>query len=141
MPLELWHLIVGGLITLAGSLGVARYSGKSSVRVKELDVDGQAYLRAKEITAGLIDQLRKQLDDMQLDRDADKLSRAADKLENAEQLRVRDERLDRLEKQFRIVSHHNEALTTFIYLVIAILRRHGLLEEINSKDVPDGIRI
>jgi len=138
---EPWVAIVVGIISAIGIIAAAIYAGRSSVRVKQLDVDGQAYLRAKEITGGLIDQLREQLDDMQADRAADKLSRAADKLEYAEQLKVRDERLDRLEKQFRVVSHHNESLTTFIYLVIAILRRHGLLDEIKAHEVPDGIRI
>jgi hypothetical protein len=112
----------------------ARYAGKSSVKVKELDVDGQAYLRAEGITAGLIEQLRKQLDDLQQDR-------LDDKAEHKEELAKRDERLDAFEKKLRALGDHNQALTTFVYVVLAILRRHGLIGEINPQDVPDGIRI
>lgn len=134
MTIELWHGILLALITIAGSIACARYAAKSSVKVKELDVDGQAYLRAEGITAGLIEQLRKQLDDLQQDR-------INDKAEHQEQLAKRDERLDAFEKKLRALGDHNQALTTFVYVVLAILRRHNLISEINPQDVPDGIRI
>lgn len=134
MNLELWQAILIAVITVAGSVMAARYAGKSSVKVKELDVDGQAYLRAEGITAGLIEQLRKQVDDLQQDR-------INDKAEHKEQLAKRDQRLDDFEKKLKALGDHNQALTTFVYVVLAILRRHGLIGEINPQDVPDGIRI
>lgn len=134
MTLELWHGVLLALITVAGSLGVARYSGKSSVRVKELDVDGQAYLRANGITDGLIEQLRKQVDRVEK-------AREDDNAEHAEELAKRDKRLDAFEEKLRDVINRNHALTTFIYVLVAILRRHDLLAEINQTDVPDGIRV
>lgn len=134
MTLELWHGIVLALITVAGSLGVAYYSSKSSVRVKQLDVDGQAYLRAEGITAGLIEQLTKQVDRVEK-------AREEDKKEHEDELAKRDKRLDSIEEKLRDVINRNHALTTFIYVLVAILRRHDLLTEINSQDVPDGIRV
>jgi len=134
MPLEIWQAVLLALITVAGSLGVARYSGKSSVRVKELDVDGQAYIRAEGITAGLIEQLTKQVDRVEK-------AREDDNLEHAEELAKRDKRLDAFEEKLRDVINRNHALTTFIYVLVAILRRHDLLAEINQTDVPDGIRV
>jgi len=134
MTLEIWQAVLLALITVAGSLGVARYSGKSSVRVKELDVDGQAYIRAEGITAGLIEQLTKQVDRVEK-------AREDDNLEHAEELAKRDKRLDAFEEKLRDVINRNHALTTFIYVLVAILRRHDLLAEINQTDVPDGIRV
>lgn len=134
MTLELWHGIVLALITVSGSFGVTYYSSKSSVRVKQLDVDGQAYLRAEGITAGLIEQLRKQVDRVEK-------AREDDKVEHADELAKRDKRLDAFEEKLRDVINRNHALTTFIYVLVAILRRHDLLAEINSQDVPDGIRV
>ena len=134
MTIELWQGVLLALITVAGSLGVARYSGKSSVRVKELDVDGQAYIRAEGITAGLIEQLTKQVDRVEK-------AREDDNLEHAEELAKRDKRLDAFEEKLRDVINRNHALTTFIYVLVAILRRHDLLAEINQTDVPDGIRV
>ena len=37
--------------------------------------------------------------------------------------------------------NYNNALITFLYKVIAILRRHDLTDEIDPKDVPDGIHL
>ncbi|MDR6794357.1 hypothetical protein J2X12_002906 [Pseudarthrobacter oxydans] len=109
-------------------------SAKSSVKVKELDVDGQAYLRAEGITAGLIKQLTEQITRVES-------AREDDKREHQAELAKRDERLDAFEKKLQALGDHNQALTTFVYVVLAILRRHGLIGEINPQDVPDGIRI
>jgi hypothetical protein len=134
MNLQLWQAILLALITLAGSLGVARYSGKVSVKVKELDVDGQAYLRADGITAGLIQKLTDQITRLEK-------AREDDNREHEAELAKRDKRLDTFEEKLREVSSRNHALTSFIYVVLAILRRHSLIDEINKQDVPDGIRV
>lgn len=132
--IELWQLVIVAIITVAGSVTAARYAGKSSVKVKELDVDGQAYIRAEGITAGLIEQLTKEVKRIEQ-------AREDDKKEHAEELAKRDVRLDTFEDKLREVINRNHALTTFVYILVAILRRHDLLAEINSQDVPDGIRV
>lgn len=134
MNLELWQALLIALITLVGSLYMARSAAKSSVRVKELDVDGQAYLRAEGITANLIKKLEDSIVRIEKARDDDNA-------EHQKELAKRDERLDAFEKKLRTLGDHNQALTTFVYVVLAILRRHNLIGEINPQDVPDGIRI
>ena len=52
-----------------------------------------------------------------------------------------DKRLETAEKEIEQVRNHNNALITFLYKVVAILRRHNLTDEIDPKDVPDGIHI
>jgi predicted nuclease with TOPRIM domain len=54
-------LILCGIITIIGSAVAARISGRSAEKVKELDVDAQAYLNAQVITDGLINNLRTEL--------------------------------------------------------------------------------
>lgn len=54
-------LILCGIITIIGSAVAARISGRSAEKVKELDVDAQAYLNAQTITDGLINNLRTEL--------------------------------------------------------------------------------
>ena len=134
MNLELWQALLIALITLVGSLYMARSAAKSSVRVKELDVDGQAYLRAEGITANLIKKLEDSIVRIEKARDDDNA-------EHQKELAKRDERLDAFEKKLRTLGDLNQALTTFVYVVLAILRRHNLIGEINPQDVPDGIRI
>jgi ubiquinone biosynthesis protein UbiJ len=46
-----------------------------------------------------------------------------------------------LRVEVRQVRNHNNALTTFIYKMLAILRQHNLTDEINPKDVPEDIHI
>lgn len=53
--------IIGAILTVLGSLGAAKLSGRSAQKVKELDVDAQAYLNAQTITDGLINNLRTEL--------------------------------------------------------------------------------
>jgi hypothetical protein len=132
--IELWQAVILALITVGGSVLAAILAGKSSVKVKELDVDGQAYLRAEGITANLIKKLEDSIVRIEKARDDDNA-------EHQKELAKRDQRLDEFEKKLRALGDHNQALTTFVYVVLAILRRHNLIGEINPKDVPDGIRI
>jgi hypothetical protein len=132
--LEVWQVAIAALITVCGSVLAARYAGKSSVKVKQLDVDGQAYLRAEGITANLIKQLTETVERVQQDREDDKREYEAE-------LAKRDLRLDAFEKQLQQVSNRNRVLETFVYIMLAILRRHDLIGEINPQDVPDGIRV
>lgn len=46
-----------------------------------------------------------------------------------------------LRVEVREVRNHNNALVSFIYKMLAIFRRHGITEEIDPRDVPDGIHI
>ena len=50
-------------------------------------------------------------------------------------------RLGNAEREIKDVRNHNNALTVFIYKLLAIFRRHNLTEEIDPRDVPDGIHI
>jgi peptidoglycan hydrolase CwlO-like protein len=63
MPMEAKDLffILGAILTVVGSWGAAKISGRSAQKVKELDVDAQAYLNAQVITDGLINNLRTEL--------------------------------------------------------------------------------
>jgi hypothetical protein len=54
-------LIVCAFLTILGSGLAARIAGRSAEKVKELDVDAQAYLNAQVITDGLINNLRTEL--------------------------------------------------------------------------------
>jgi len=132
--MEPWQAIALGLITLAGTVYGAYKAGKTTVKVKELDVDGQAFDRAKGIYSDAIATLQKQYADL------DK-QRTDDKAEHAIELAKRDERLDRVEKEVTKVRDQNNALVTFVYKMLAILRTHNLTDEINPLDVPDGIHI
>jgi hypothetical protein len=122
MNVDPWIGVIGILITVAGSYGAARYAGKSSVKVKELDVDGQAYIRAEGITQGLIETLRKQIEDLQLDRASDLA------------------RIEKIELEVREVRTHNNALIAYCYRLIEILRRHGHGDEIPTPP-PTGIHL
>jgi hypothetical protein len=46
-----------------------------------------------------------------------------------------------LRTEVRQVRSHNNALTTFIYKMLAILRKHNLTDEIDPRDVPEDIHI
>lgn len=134
MNLEVWQAVILAIITVTGSVLAARYAGKSSVKVKQLDVDGQAYLRAEGITANLIAQLTEAV--QRVDK-----AREEDKLDYEVELAKRDKRLDDFEEKLRQVSNRNRVLESFVYIMLAILRRHDLIGEINQQDVPDGIRV
>jgi hypothetical protein len=110
----IWALL-GIALTVTGSILGARYAGKSSVKVKELDVDGQAYLRAEGITTGLIETLRKQIEDL-------------------------NKRLDDVEGEVREVRDHNNALIRYCYRLIDILRTVGHGDKIPTPP-PNGIHL
>lgn len=132
--MELWQGIILGLITVSGTVYAAYRTGKTTVKVKELDVDGQAFERAEGIYTGAIATLQGQL--TALDN-----ARKEDKLEYAKELAKRDTRLERVEQEIRDVRDRNNALVTFVYKMLAILRAHNLTDQINPHDVPDGIHI
>jgi len=122
MNLEPWQGLLGIFVTGLLSYAAARYAGKSSVKVKELDVDGQAYIRAEGITQGLIETLRKQIEDLQNDRASDLA------------------RIEKIEQEVREVRTHNNALIQYCYRLIEILRRHGHGDEIPTPP-PTGIHL
>lgn len=111
--MEPWLIFATGLVTVGGSYGAARYAGRASVKIKELDVEGQAYSRAQGINAEIVDALR-------------------------EQIRGLNERLDSVEREVREVREHNNALTRYCYRLIDILRTVGHGEKIPTPP-PAGI--
>jgi hypothetical protein len=110
----LWAL-VGIVITVAGSVFGARYAGKSSVKVKELDVDGQAYLRAQGINAEIVAALREELAGIR-------------------------GRLEKVEDEMAEVRDHNNALITFAYRLVSLARKYGHESEIPTPP-PHGIHL
>ena len=132
--MELWQGIVLGLMTLAGTVYASYRANKATVRVKELDVDGQAFERAEGIYTGAIAALQQQVTDLDT-------ARKNDKLEYATELAKRDTRIERVEDEVRQVRDRNNALVTFVYKMIAILRANELTAQIDPRDVPDGIHI
>lgn len=115
MNVEPWMGVVGILITVAGSYGAARYAGKSSVKVKELDVESQAYVRAQGINTEIVEALRKQIMDL-------------------------SERLGSVEREVKEVRDHNNALIRYCYRLVDILRAVGHGEKIPTPP-PSGIHI
>ncbi len=57
-------VLVGIVITAAGTYAAARYAGKSSVRAKEIDVKAAAYTVAQAISSESIEWLRGQITEM-----------------------------------------------------------------------------
>lgn len=110
----LWALL-GIVVTVAGSVIGARYAGKSSVKVKELDVDGQAYLRAQGINAEIVEALRAQIEAL-------------------------SSRLEKVEQEMTEVRDHNSALITFAYRLVALARKYGHEAEIPTPP-PHGIHL
>jgi hypothetical protein len=89
--------------------------GRAAVKVKELDVEGQAYQRAQGINAEIVEALRDQIKDL-------------------------NGRLDSMEKEVKEVRDHNNALITFAYRLISLARKYGYEEEIPSP-APHGIHV
>jgi len=52
-----------------------------------------------------------------------------------------EDRLHAAENEIKQVRNHNNALVAFVYKMLAIFRKHGITDEIDPKDVPDGIHI
>lgn len=128
-----WLIFLAGLVTVAGSVLGARYASRASVKVKELDVAGQAYVQAQGINADIVRALQGRITDLEGDR-------KKDKAEHEAELAKRDVRLDALEREFREVRDHNNALITFAYKLIALARKHGYEGEIPTP-APRGIHI
>ena len=122
MTVDPWMTLTGIFITAVLSYAAARYAGKSSVKVKELDVDGQAYIRAEGITQGLIETLRKQIEDLQQDRASDLA------------------RIEKVELEVREVRDHNNALIRYCYRLVDILRAVGHGDKIPTPP-PHGIHL
>jgi hypothetical protein len=59
-----WLILAGGLITVIGSYGAARYAGRSSVKVKEIDIEAGAYERVKKINDAAFERLEKDISDL-----------------------------------------------------------------------------
>lgn len=57
MPIEPWLIFAACLVTVGGSIFGARYAGRASVKVKEIDVDAAAYERADRINSGAFSRL------------------------------------------------------------------------------------
>lgn len=62
--IELWQGVLLALITVGGSIMAARYAGKSSVKVKELDVDAAAYERAEKINVAAFSRIESEVKDL-----------------------------------------------------------------------------
>lgn len=64
MNIELWQGIVLAIISAGGVGFAARFAGKSSVKVKELDVDAAAYERAERINTAAFTRLEGDISDL-----------------------------------------------------------------------------
>jgi sensor histidine kinase YesM len=115
--------ILAGLFSGVATVIVARYSMRTTLKSKKLDVEAESYARADKMTADLLIRMREQINDLENGRKED-------------QSRISD-----VEHEVREVRNYNNQLITFIYKMIALVRRHELLAEIDPKDVPDGIHI
>lgn len=70
MNVQLWHLIIGGVITIAGSVWAAKATGKATVRVAEVTAESGAYERAEAIYKNAIDRLEKENGQLRQDLEA-----------------------------------------------------------------------
>jgi len=113
--MEGWMIFLAGLATVAGSYGAARYAGRATVKVKELDVEGQAYIRAQGINAEIVEALRSQIADL-------------------------SSRLGSVEREVKEVREHNNALTRYCYRLIDLLRSLGHGDKIPIPP-PTGIHL
>lgn len=110
-----WLIFLAGLATVAGSILGARYAGRATIKVKELDVDGQAYVRAQGINAEIVEALRAQIHGL-------------------------TERLDSVEKEVKEVRGHNNELIRAYYRLVDILRSLGHGDKIPTPP-PTGIHL
>lgn len=70
--MQIIFVFLGIVATAAGSYGAARYSGRSSVKVKEIEVDAAAYERADKINDGVLTRLDNRVKELeQKDKDRD----------------------------------------------------------------------
>lgn len=119
--------VLGGILIAivsgAGTYLASRYAARTSMKTKKVDVEAEAYLRADQLTAGVVERLRLQVEDLDKGRKEDQ------------------KRITEVAEEVRKVRDYNNQLITFIYKMIALIRRHELTGEIDPKDVPDGIHI
>ena len=64
MNLEPWQAILVGIISTIGIGYAARFAGRSSVKVKELDVDAAAYERAEKINVAAFSRIEGEVKDL-----------------------------------------------------------------------------
>jgi len=75
MNVQLWHLIVGGVLTIAASVWAAKVTGKASVKVAEVTVESGAYGRAEAIYKGAISRLETENGQLRADLEVEKKAR------------------------------------------------------------------
>lgn len=75
MNIEVWHLIVGAIVTVSVSIWGAKITGRASVQVAEVTVEAGAYKRAEEIYKGTIDRLDKENAQLRTDLEEEKTAR------------------------------------------------------------------
>jgi hypothetical protein len=97
MNIEPWQAILVAIITVAGSGAAARYAGRSSVKVKELDVDAAAYERAERINSAAFLRMEGDISDL----------RTRSTLQDAELTKLRDG-MDKVTRAFRIAMNFIE---------------------------------
>lgn len=97
MNVEPWQAILLAIITAGGATWGARFAGKSSVKVKELDVDAAAYERAERINAAAFTRLEGDVTDL----------RTRSTLQDAELVKLRDG-MDKVTRAFRIAMNFIE---------------------------------
>ncbi|GAB2613469.1 hypothetical protein [Pseudactinotalea suaedae] len=57
-----WQLLIGAVVTVAGSWVAARYANRASVKVAQVSVEEGAFLRAEGIYKNAISRLEEELD-------------------------------------------------------------------------------
>lgn len=95
--IELWQGALLAIITVGGSIMAARYAGKSSVKVKELDVEAGAYDRAERINAAAFIRLDGEIAEL----------RSRSVLQDAEIVKLRDG-MDKVAHAFRVAMNFIE---------------------------------
>lgn len=97
MNIEPWQAILVAVITGIPIYYGARFAGRSSVKVKELDVDAAAYERAERINAAAFLRLEGDVTDL----------RARSTMQDAELVKLRDG-MDKVTRAFRIAMNFIE---------------------------------
>ncbi|WGW12764.1 hypothetical protein LWF01_03035 [Saxibacter everestensis] len=112
MGLQGWVTLASLIIIPFLSYAAARFAGKSTVRAAQISADEGAYTRAQDITDGLIDNLRTELDRAKHDIEEFK---ATLKVERAESTRLRrhitelESTMARMESQISALSRDNHS--------------------------------
>lgn len=114
MSETVWLAVGGVLLSGLSAWFAAWFAGRSTVKVKQIDVEAAAYANANKINSDLFENLRQQIVDLK------------------GELEDRDKRMDKIEEQLQEVRGHNNALISFCYRLIAIIRKGG-----NETDIPN----